>query len=69
MQDPLIHTNWKDEILKQNNMAASLCWAIVYQTRTYSKILLKLIWKKLNIQKSKHLSQTTSLIYTQMVKK
>ena len=39
IQDPLIHTNWKDKILKQENMATSLYWANVYQTGTYSKML------------------------------
>ena len=65
IQDPLIHTNWKNETLKQKNMAASLYWANVSQTGTYSKMIQKLILKKLNVQKSKHLSQTTSLINMQ----
>ena len=67
IQDPLIHTNWKNEILKQKNMATSLYWANVYQTGTYSKMLQKLLLKKLNIQKSKYLSQTTSLINIQVI--
>ena len=55
----------KRQDFKTKNMAASLYLANVYQTGTYSKMLEKLILKKLHIQKSKHLSHTTSLINRQ----
>ena len=55
IQDPLMHTNWKNEILKQKNMAPSLYWSNVYQTGNLLENALKTNFKKIKCSEIKTL--------------